>query len=297
MTPRQPDKGPLRALLSPRAGFARARLGLLASLALLAVGAWAVTIFHASGTGMPMGIAAEQSGEPMAGMAGMDEMAGMDMDGRSAPSWSLAGALVFTAIWTIMMAGMMLPAAAPMIVIFASAQARRAPGSAIPTWIFVSGYLFVWAAAGLVAYGAVEIGSGIATSLAPAERATYAPIALGITLVAAGLYQFTSLKRVCLSHCRSPFAFVARHWRDGRGGALAMGLRHGVLCLGCCWALFAVLVAAGVMSMPWMILLTLIVVAEKVLPIGPRVATAAGLMLVVLGAAVAMMIVPMSWVA
>jgi predicted metal-binding membrane protein len=290
---RQPDKGPLSARLIPRAALGRARLGLLLSLAALAVGAWAITFFHSSSMGMPMGIAAASERSPEA-MAGME---GMDMDGRSAPSWSITGALGFTAVWTIMMAGMMLPAAAPMIVVFASAQARRAPGSAIPTWIFVAGYLLVWAAAGLLAYGVVQIGSAIATSLAPAERATYAPIALGITLVAAGLYQFTSLKRVCLSHCRSPFAFVARHWRDGRGGALAMGLRHGVLCLGCCWALFAVLVAAGVMSMPWMILLTLIVVAEKVLPIGPRVATAAGLMLLVLGAAVAMMIVPMSWVA
>jgi predicted metal-binding membrane protein len=295
MTLRQPGKSPLSALLSPRAGFARARLGLLASLALLTAGAWAITIFHASSMGMPMGIAAaELPGEPM---AGMDGMAGMDMDGRSAPSWSLAGALGFTAIWTIMMAGMMLPAAAPMILIFASAQARRAPGSSIPTWIFLSGYLLAWAAAGLVAYGAVEIGSAIAASLAAAERATLAPIALGTVLIAAGFYQFTPLKRVCLSHCRSPFAFVARHWRDGRGGALAMGLRHGVYCLGCCWALFAVLVAAGVMSMPWMILLTVVVVAEKVLPMGPRVAAAAGVILVVLGAAVATTIVPLSWVA
>jgi predicted metal-binding membrane protein len=291
--PRKPDKGPLSGWLSPQAALGRARLGLLLTLAALTAGAWAITFSHSSNMSMPMGIAAgsDQSADAMAGMAGMD------MNTTSAPSWSITGALGFTAVWAIMMAGMMLPAAAPMIVVFASAQARRAPGSAIPTWIFVAGYLLVWAAAGLLAYGLVQIGSAIATSLPPAEHATFAPIALGITLIAAGLYQFTPLKRVCLSHCRSPFAFVAEHWRDGRGGALGMGLRHGIYCLGCCWALFAVLVAVGVMSMPWMILLTLLVFAEKVFPIGQRVAAAAGLGLFLLGVAVAAKIVPMSWVA
>ncbi|WP_245322244.1 DUF2182 domain-containing protein [Mesorhizobium sp. WSM1497] len=82
----------------------------------------------------------------------------------------------------------------------------------------------------------------------------------------AGLYQFTTLKHICLSHCRSPLAFVAQHWRDGRVGALKMGLRHGLYCFGCCWALFAVLVATGIMSVAWMLLLTLLVFVEKLLP-------------------------------
>jgi predicted metal-binding membrane protein len=163
--------------------------------------------------------------------------------------------VVFVALWTVMMAAMMLPAAAPMILIFASAQARRARFAAVPTWIFIAGYLLVWAAAGVLVYVLVQVGSDLATGLTSADRASWAPVALGATLIAAGLYQFTPLRRVCLVHCRSPLTFVAQHWRDGRMGALQMGVRHGAYCLGCCWAMFAVMVAAGVMSlapMPWL---------------------------------------------
>jgi predicted metal-binding membrane protein len=115
------------------------------------------------------------------------------------------------------------------------------------------------------------------------ERARWAPLALGATLVTAGLYQFTPMKRICLTRCRSPFTFVALSWRDGRLGALRMGLQHGAYCLGCCWALFAVLVAAGVMSLAWMLLLAALVFVEKVLPDGPCAASVIGLALVALG--------------
>src|SRR4029079_6937742 len=129
----------------------------------------------------------------------------------------------------------------------------------------------------------------------PPERSTWAPLALGATLIAAGLYQFTRLKRVCLSHCRSPLAFVAQHWRDGRTGALAMGLRHGLYCFGCCWALFAVLTAAGVMSLAWMLLLTLVVFVEKLLPRGHRFEAAIGIVLIALGVAVSFGMIEMPW--
>ena len=166
---------------------------------------------------------------------------------------------------------------------------------ALPTWIFVAGYLLVWAVAGVLVYLLVQIGSDLASRVAAAERAWWGPLALGTTLLAAGAYQLTPLKRVCLRHCRSPFAFVAQHWRDGRLGALRMGLRHGGYCLGCCWALFAVLVAAGVMSLAWMLLLTLVVFAEKVLPRGQRSATAVGVAFLALGLLVATGIVPRPW--
>jgi predicted metal-binding membrane protein len=169
----------------------------------------------------------------MAGMA----MAGMT--GTTGPSF--AGAVVFVTLWIVMMAAMMLPAVTPMILVFASAQARRRDHVTVPTWIFISGYMVVWAAAGLLVYVLVQLGSELATMLAP--------ILLGSTVLAAGLYQFTPIKSVCLSHCRSPLAFFAQHWRAGRVGALVMGLRHGGYCLGCCWALFAVMVAAGIMSL------------------------------------------------
>jgi predicted metal-binding membrane protein len=252
------------------------RLTLLISLALLTTGAWAITIIQSLSMSMPMGIAVRGSDVG-------DGMAGMAMAGMSGAGWSIAGALVFVAVWTIMMAAMMLPAAAPMILIFASAQARRAENAAIPTWIFVGGYLLVWAAVGILVYVIVQLASDFATRLTSLQRATWAPYSLGMTLIAAGLYQFTPLKRACLGHCRSPFAFVAQHWRDGRGGALAMGMRHGIYCLGCCWALFALLVAAGIMSLAWMLLLTLFVFAEKVFPWGRQVPTAIGILLIILG--------------
>jgi predicted metal-binding membrane protein len=129
------------------------------------------------------------------------------------------------------------------------------------------------------------------------DRATWGPLALGATLATAGLYQLTPLKRVCLDHCRSPMGFVMRHWREGYGGALRMGVVHGAFCLGCCWALFAVLVAAGVMSLAWMALLTLIVFTEKVLPVGARAARVTGAALLVLGAVVAAGMIEMPWVA
>jgi len=112
-------------------------------------------------------------------------------------------------------------------------------------------------------------------------------------LIVAGLYQFTPLKRACLGHCRSPLAFLAQHWRPGRFGAVAMGLRHGAYCLGCCWALFAVMAAAGVMSLAWMLLLTLIVFVEKVSPQGERASVAVGIALTALGIMVAFGAVPM----
>ena len=267
------------AWLRPASSLGRARLGLLASLAALTAAAWALTLHEALRMDMPMGIAAR-------GELTSDGMAGMAMGGIAATGWSFASAATFVAVWTVMMAAMMLPAAAPMILIFASAQARRARDVAVPTWVFVAGYILVWMAVGLLVYVLVQTGSEMAARLGPADRASWAPPALGALLIAAGFYQFTPLKRVCLSHCRSPFAFVAQHWRDGQLGALRMGLRHGTYCLGCCWALFAVLAATGMMSLAWMLLLTLVVFAEKALPQGRRTSVVVGGTLIGLGLAV-----------
>jgi predicted metal-binding membrane protein len=263
-------------------------LSLLASLVVLTGVAWLLTIYQAASMSMPMGIAVR------GGMAA-EGMAGMAMGGIAASGWSLQDAVVFVAVWTVMMVAMMLPAAASMIFVFAKAQARREREVAVPTWIFVAGYILVWAVAGLAVYLVVQIGSELATTLAPPERSKWAPLALGITVAAAGLYQFTPIKRVCLTHCRSPLAFIALHWRDGRVGALGMGLRHGAYCFGCCWALFAVLVAAGVMSMAWMLLLTLVVFVEKMLPQGPRAGAVTGIALITVGIVVASGAIAMPW--
>jgi predicted metal-binding membrane protein len=265
------------------------RLGILAALVALTAAAWWLTIHHALSMNMPMGITV-RSGVAADGMAGM-AMSVM----TGAAGWSFAGAVVFVALWIVMMAAMMLPAAAPMVLVFASAQARRQDHVAVPTWIFISGYMAVWAAAGLLVYVLVQLGSELATMLTPVERSRWAPIALGSILLAAGLYQFTPIKNVCLSHCRSPLAFFAQYWRAGRVGALAMGLRHGGYCLGCCWALFAVMVAAGIMSLAWMLLLTLVVFIEKALPQGRRAVPAIGIALILLGIVVAVGALPMPW--
>ncbi len=263
----------------PNSSLGRARRNVLVCLFVLTCGSWALTLYHTIEMDAPVGVA-------MSGRMSADGMAGMAMGGMSAAGWSFSGAVVFVAIWTVMMAAMMLPAAAPMIVIFASAQARRGQAAFVPAWIFTAGYLLVWLTAGVIVYVVVEIAAGTASDLVAIERDVWAPLALGTTLIAAGVYQFTPIKRVCLRHCRSPFAFVAMHWRDGRLGAVQMGVLHGILCLGCCWALFAVLVAAGVMSLAWMLALTLVIFAEKVLPQARFTSSAVGVALVVLGLAV-----------
>jgi predicted metal-binding membrane protein len=273
--------------LQPASGLRRASLGLLLSLVTLTAAAWVVIFLYALDTGEPMGVAVRDPS--MAGMTGM-AMAGM-----TAAGWSFAGALTFVMLWTVMMAAMMLPSAAPMIAIFAAKQARAGRDTAIPTWIFVAGYILVWAAVGVFVYVIVQAASDAATGLVPAERARWAPLALGATVLAAGLYQFTPLKRICLRHCRSPFGFVLRYWRDGKWGAFRMGLQHGAYCVGCCWALFAILTAAGVMSLAWMLLLTLLIFIEKVLPQSRVSRMIIGFLFVGLGVAVGTGVMPMPW--
>jgi predicted metal-binding membrane protein len=295
----------------------RDRLILLILLAIVTAGAWALTVYQATTMDMPMGVmprggaGISESTTPadmgdMDGMGDMEAMGGTAMDdaadmaasGMAGAAWSLAGFSAFVLAWAVMMAAMMFPAAAPMIVLFqATAARRKAAGRAfVPTWIFVLGYLLVWTVIGGITWILVQVASDAAGQLGFATRETWGPLTLGIVLVMAGLYQLTPLKRVCLDHCRSPFGFVMQHWREGYGGALQMGLIHGLYCLGCCWALFAVLVAAGVMSLAWMLLLTLVVFAEKVLPFGPRAAQIVGVTFLILGVVVAVGAAELPWV-
>jgi len=238
--------------------------------------AWAFTLYQPSAMNASMGSAmGEMEGMPMQDVA-MDSVA---------TGWSVAGLLVFVIVWTIMMVAMMLPAAAPMILIFAAAQARRDRRVAVPTWIFIAGYILVWAGAGLGAYLLDQAFTEVLSPHASMERV--APLALGITLILAGLYQFTPLKHVCLRQCRSPWGFVAQYWREGPTGAINMGVRHGLYCLGCCWALFAVLTAVGMMSIAWMLSLTLVVFVEKIFPYWARMSAAVWVVLIALGLLIA----------
>jgi predicted metal-binding membrane protein len=275
----------------PRTPIARGRLAVLVALVLVTSGAWVLIVQQARTMDMPMGAAV------LGGVdAGMDGMGGMASSGMATANWSVWEAVPFVAIWAVMMAAMMLPAAAPMVLVFDTVYAkRRGQPTFVPTWIFVAGYLLVWTAVGLVVYVLVRLGSDLTLRLGTADRKSWAPLALGATLVTAGLYQFTPLKRICLTHCRSPLGFVLGHWREGRLGALRMGLQHGAYCLGCCWMLFAVLVVMGIMSLAWMVLLTLVVFVEKVFPQGRRIALGVGAAFIVLGALVATGATRMPW--
>jgi predicted metal-binding membrane protein len=176
-------------------------------------------------------------------------------------------------MWVTMMAAMMLPAAAPMILMFSTIYHRQQErgGAYVPTWVFIAGYLAAWAAFGACAWAVGESG-GRLVRVYPA-LAEIGPRVAAVAMIAAALYQFTPLKQRCLSLCRSPLDFVLNHWKPGMGGAWKMGLEHGRYCLGCCWALFVLLVAVGLANLPWMGLITLIIFAEKLLP-GGRVVTA-----------------------
>ena len=303
----------LWAGVHPRTPLGRARLSLLVGLIILTAGAWLLTIHQAQTMDMPMGVVprdasvtpdatapAEDMGDmnAMGGMA-MDDAADMAATGMAGTGWSLAGLVAFVVAWAVMMAAMMFPAAAPMVLLFRTVSTQRqARGDAfVPTWIFVAGYLLVWTAVGAITWVVVQGLSDLVGRLDATARASWGPPALGVVLIGAGLYQLTPLKRLCLDHCRSPLAFVITHWRDGRFGALRMGLSHGAYCLGCCWALFAVLVAAGVMSLAWMLLLTLVVFAEKVLPGGQRTSQGVGVALLLLGVVVASGVLRFPWMA
>jgi predicted metal-binding membrane protein len=266
----------------PRSVQARGQLLVLAALLFLTIGAWALTVYQARITDMPMGVAVR--GVVEAPAADEDVMAGMPGMG-----WTWDALIAFIVVWAVMMAAMMLPTAAPMLLLYhAIARKRQAGGHAlVATWIFGLGYLAVWSAIGVVTWLLVQAGSDLASRMSMTNRATWAPIALGAVLVGAGLYQFTPLKASCLRQCQLPIRFLMSRWRDGHRGALRLGFLHGAYCLGCCWALFAVLVATGVMSLAWMLLLTLVVVVEKLLPFGPRSSRFIGAGLVILGVVVA----------
>jgi predicted metal-binding membrane protein len=211
---------------------------------------------------------------PMAG----DDMAGMQM--VMAPT--ARDAVAYVVAWAVMMAAMMLPSATPMVVLYAATQRNAA--SAIAKAAAVAGfalmYLALWAATGLPIYFA-------SLALMAVARDTLAYVTAGV-LVTAGVFQLSPLKQVCLRHCRSPLGFLMGHWRAGWRGGLALGWAHACYCLGCCWALMVVLVVAGAMGLPWVLVIACVVAAEKLVRGGEWIARAAGVVLALLGLAAAL---------
>jgi predicted metal-binding membrane protein len=226
----------VRSELAEALAAGRTRLGLVSLLFLLAALAWWSTA---------------------------DRMAGMD----TGPGTDLGTLGWFVGVWVVMMAAMMFPSVSPTVALYAQMTRRR---DLVRPLLFSTGYLLVWALAGVVAYGVYKSGRSLfATDLRWNAGGRWLA---GAVLAVAALYELTPLKEVCLQKCRTPVGFLLGTWRDGRRGALAMGTRHAAWCVGCCWALMGALFALGVMSVAWMAFVAALITLEKILP-WRRVAT------------------------
>ena len=218
--------------------------------------------------------------------AGLEMPAVETMAGRmtmTAPAWTLHYAALQFLMWAAMMAAMMLPSAAPVILLVAGIARKGAAAGAPSAAFFALGYLTVWTGFSLLAT-ALQWGLHQAGLLSPRMAAANAALA-GAVLVAAGIYQWTPLKAACLRHCRSPLAFLLQHWRSGARGGMILGLRHGLTCLGCCAMLMALLFVGGVMNLVWIAGIALLVLIEKLLPWGGRTCRLSGVVLTLWGAA------------
>lgn len=241
--------------------LARERIRVVTALLLVVVASW-VYLWSGAGT--------------------MEQMGDMLMPMSSGP-WTLAHAVVMLTMWVVMMMAMMLPSASTMILFYATiARGYRARGERVGSVaVFALAYAAVWV-----------VFSGVATALQFAlERlAVLSPmmelsstVLAAVLLIAAGIYQWTPWKQACLRHCRSPLEFVLTQWRAGTRGAFEMGVRHGIYCLGCCWMLMLLLFVGGVMSLGWIAGLALLVLVEKLAPLGGWTSRGVGLVLVAWG--------------
>jgi predicted metal-binding membrane protein len=236
----------------------RERNLIIATLLVLAAAAWALIVWQSS-------------------MGSDDRTMGPTM-GLAAP--------VFLSIWIAMMVAMMFPTAMPMILTFARVQSgKSARGqAAVPVGVFVAAYLLVWVVFGAAAFAVASAAEQLA------DRSMWLMDSAGriggVVLIAAGIYQLSPLKRICLSNCRSPMSWLLNSWRDGTGGALLMGVQHGMYCLGCCWLLFVILFPLGMMNIAAMALITALIFAEKSLPISDVAVKLASLGLIAYGALV-----------
>jgi predicted metal-binding membrane protein len=199
-----------------------------------------------------------------------------------AASWDARYFVLIFLMWCVMMLGMMLPSAAPTILLYALVQRRSQSHPRIAlAYVFAAGYLAAWIAFSLAAT-TVQWLLAAAALLSPMMEAASTTLGAAL-LIAAGVYQWLPAKRVCLTHCRSPLEWLPRNWRPGAGGALRMGIAHGAYCLGCCWALMLLLFVGGVMNLVWIALLTTFVLLEKLAPRGDLVGRVGGVALVAAG--------------
>ena len=210
-------------------------------------------------------------------------MMGMDMAMPDPRSWGAVDMAFIFLMWVVMQVAMMIPSASPMILMFAKLNRQREGERShlFSTLIFFFGYVLVWAAFSVGATIA-QWGMHDAALLSPMMVST-SPILGGVILIAAGVFQFTPLKQACLHRCRSPLGFFLTEWREGRRGALLMGLRHGAFCVVCCWLLMALLFVAGVMNLLWIAVIAVYVLIEKVAPRGHLISRAIGVLVIAWG--------------
>jgi predicted metal-binding membrane protein len=247
------------------ASLRRDRAIVVGGLALLGALAWAYLVhLHGPMMGQRIGVASMEGAMAMPG----------------APAWQGADVLVAFLMWVVMMVAMMTSSATPMLLMVAalSRQRQQHPAPPAVTAAVFAGYLAAWAGFSLGAT-LVQWGLQSAVGLSPVFISVR-PLVEGLLLLLAGAYQFTPLKHACLSRCRTPLGFLLAEWRDGTAGALAMGVRHGGYCVGCCWLLMALLFAVGVMNLLWVALIAVYVLLEKVSPGGAWLSRAMGVLLV-----------------
>ena len=243
----------------------RDRAIVLASLTLVVVLSW---LYIVGGAGMEMP-AMSGDGQSMAGAM------------MTPAAWDAGYASLMLVMWWVMMVAMMLPSAAPMILLFTALNRRNGEGKALPLVAFVLAYVTAW---GGFSLGAVALQWALERSgLLSPMMTTTSSILGGSLLVGAGIWQLSPLKHACLRHCRTPIHFFAHGWRPGASGAFRMGLEHGAFCLGCCWVLMALLFYGGVMNLWWIAGLALYVLVEKVVPAGHWIGRGTGSLLVLWG--------------
>jgi predicted metal-binding membrane protein len=279
----------MQEMLSPREKWL-----IIGVLVMLTVAAWLLTIFqsrmHVGMGRMDMSMPAPHQTSSMAapgqGHGGM-MMPGMPMDSASTPQASTTIAfevMLFLAMWITMMIAMMFPSVYPMVLLFArvsKGQASQSDKTQVPTWIFVAGYLVIWTLIGGLLYLASLLVWWVGGQVSWMRE--WAVIGSAIVLIGAGLYQFSSWKGICLTHCRSPLSFILHQWRAGALGAFRMGIDHGAYCVGCCWGLMLVMFVMGLMSFVWMGILTVGIFLEKITRYGSTLSKVIGGILILLG--------------
>ncbi|TWJ33076.1 DUF2182 domain-containing protein [Geobacter argillaceus] len=256
------------------------RLGVVGGLVVVSALSWAYTIRMAQGMGATGQSAAAAMGHGAHHPAGHGAMHSAVMPHLA--SWGVTEAWMTFVMWGVMMAAMMLPTVIPMVLAFAVVNRQNGrSGVLVPVGAFTAGYLGAWALY-CVAVTALQWGLLRTALLSPVSLAS-GPVLGGFLLIGAGLFQWTPWKDACMQKCRNPLGFLLTHWRPGRLGALRLGSRYGLYCVGCCWLLMLICFGLGVMNLIWMALLTVFMLVEKIIPAGRTISRVAGVGLVIWG--------------